>query len=145
MGAQEFERSSQKLNEVAVQILVGLDETKIPRFADEMDPLNVAGEQAELDYEQIIEQRELRLERQLAEVLRLSTTAMAFGSKYRQKFHEVRRRLFHRAACRKSAMNASSSMSEGLRTLMCRTYWPLPSRSPWGSRNAEPRKKPNWT
>ena len=59
MGAQEFERSSQKLNEVALQILDGFDYHKIPRFADEMDPLNVAGEQAELDHEQIIEQREL--------------------------------------------------------------------------------------
>ena len=59
MGAQEFERSSQKLNETTLQILDGLDYGKIPRFADEMDPLNVAGEQAELEHEQMIERREL--------------------------------------------------------------------------------------
>jgi len=44
---------------MALQILDGLDDRKIPRFADEMDPLNLAGEQAELDHEQMIEQREL--------------------------------------------------------------------------------------
>jgi creatinine amidohydrolase len=59
MGAQEFLRSSRKLTEVALQILDGLDYRKIPRYADEMDPLNVAGEQAELDHEQVIEKREL--------------------------------------------------------------------------------------
>ncbi|MBV9302175.1 MAG: creatininase family protein [Acidobacteriaceae bacterium] len=59
MGAQEFLSSSHKLNEVALQILDGLDCKKIPRYADEMDPLNVAGEQAELDHERVIEKREL--------------------------------------------------------------------------------------
>jgi len=59
MGAQEFERSSQKLNEVTLQILDGLDYRNIQRYADEVDPLNVAGEQAELDHDQKIEQREL--------------------------------------------------------------------------------------
>jgi len=29
------------------------------RYADEMDPLNVAGERAELEYEQALEKREL--------------------------------------------------------------------------------------
>jgi len=43
MGAQGFALSSQKLNETALQILDGLDSRKIPRYADEMDPLNVAG------------------------------------------------------------------------------------------------------
>jgi len=59
MGAQEFVRSSQKLNEVALQILDGLDYRAIPRFADEMDPLNVAGEQGQLDYEKGVEKRQL--------------------------------------------------------------------------------------
>jgi creatinine amidohydrolase len=59
MGAQEFRRASQKLGEVALQILDGLDYRKIPRYADEMDPLNVTGEQGELDHEQMIEKREL--------------------------------------------------------------------------------------
>jgi creatinine amidohydrolase len=59
MGAQAFALSSQKLNEVALQILDGLDYSKIPRYADEMDPLNVAGEGAELEYEQVQEKREL--------------------------------------------------------------------------------------
>lgn len=58
MGAQEFERSSQKLNETALQILDGGDYRKIPRFADEMDPLDVAGENAELARERIVEKRE---------------------------------------------------------------------------------------
>ncbi len=58
MGAQEFHRSSQKLIEVALQILDGLDYRKIPRFADDMDPVDVAGEQAELDYEKTMEKRE---------------------------------------------------------------------------------------
>jgi creatinine amidohydrolase/Fe(II)-dependent formamide hydrolase-like protein len=59
MGAQAFTLSSQKLNEVALQILDGLDYSKIPRYADEMDPLNVAGEGAELEYERVQENREL--------------------------------------------------------------------------------------
>lgn len=58
MGAQAFALSSQKVNEVALQILDGLDYKKIPRYADEMDPLNVAGEAAELEYEQAQEKRE---------------------------------------------------------------------------------------
>jgi len=44
MGAQGFALSSQKLKEMALQILDGLDYRKIPRYADEMDPLDVAGE-----------------------------------------------------------------------------------------------------
>jgi hypothetical protein len=48
MGAQAFALSSQKLNEMALQILDGLDYRNIPRYADEMDPLIVAGEGAEL-------------------------------------------------------------------------------------------------
>jgi hypothetical protein len=43
---------------MAVQILDGLDSRKIPRYADEMDPLNVVGENAELQHEQA-EKREL--------------------------------------------------------------------------------------
>ena len=50
-----------------------------------------------------------------------------------------------RAACRRNALKTSSSMSEGLRTFTCRTYWPLPSRRPRGSLSVEPCKKPNWT
>ena len=59
MGAQAFALSSQKLNQVALQILDGLAYSKIPRYADEMDPLNVAGEGAQLEYEQGQEKREL--------------------------------------------------------------------------------------
>jgi len=59
MGAQGFALSSQKLKETALQILDGLDYRKIPRYADEMDPLNVAGEKAELVYEQALEKQEL--------------------------------------------------------------------------------------
>jgi hypothetical protein len=59
MGALEFTRSSQNLNAMALQILDGLDSRKILRYADEMDPLNVVGEAAELEHEQTIEKREL--------------------------------------------------------------------------------------
>jgi creatinine amidohydrolase len=59
LGAQAFALSSQKLNQVALRILDGLEYRKIPRYADEMDPLNVAGEGAELQYEQEQEKREL--------------------------------------------------------------------------------------
>ncbi len=59
MGAQAFALSSQRLKEVALQILDGLEYRKIPRYADEMDPLNVAGERAELEYEHMLEKREL--------------------------------------------------------------------------------------
>ena len=58
MGAQEFLRSSEKLIEVALQILDGLDYRAIPRYADEMDPLNVVGEQSQLDYERAVEKRQ---------------------------------------------------------------------------------------
>ena len=57
--AQEFALSSQKVNAVALQILDGLDSRKIPRYADEMDPLNVIGENAELQHAQAMEKREL--------------------------------------------------------------------------------------
>jgi len=46
MGAQEFVLSSQTVNAIALQILDSLDLRKIPRYADEMDPLDVAGENA---------------------------------------------------------------------------------------------------
>ena len=59
IGAQAFTLSSQKLKEMALQILDGLEYRKIPRYADEMDPLNVVGEKAELEYEQALEKREL--------------------------------------------------------------------------------------
>ena len=59
MGAQGFALSSQKLKEMALQILDGLDYRKIPRYADEMDPLDVTGEKAELEYEQALEKQEL--------------------------------------------------------------------------------------
>jgi hypothetical protein len=59
MGAQAFALSSQKLNEMALQILDGLDYRNIPRYADEMDPLNVAAEGAELEHEHTQEKREL--------------------------------------------------------------------------------------
>jgi creatinine amidohydrolase len=58
MGAQEFRRSSENLTSVALQILDGLDPRTIPRYADEMDPLNVAGEQSQLDYEATVEKRQ---------------------------------------------------------------------------------------
>ena len=58
MGAQEFALSSQSVNAMALQILDGLDSRKIPRYADEMDPLNVVGENAELQHEQAVEKRE---------------------------------------------------------------------------------------
>ena len=59
LGALEFTRSSENLNAMALQILDGMDFRKVPRFADEMDPLNVLGETAELKHEKVIEQREL--------------------------------------------------------------------------------------
>jgi len=59
MGAQEFLRSSANLIDVALQILDGLDVRAIPRYADEMDPLDVAGEQSQLDYETAVEKRQL--------------------------------------------------------------------------------------
>jgi creatinine amidohydrolase/Fe(II)-dependent formamide hydrolase-like protein len=59
MGAQEFALSSQNVNAMALQILDGLDPRKIPRYADEMDPLNVVGEDAEVQHEQAVEKREL--------------------------------------------------------------------------------------
>jgi hypothetical protein len=59
MGAQGFALSSQKVNEVALQILDGLDYRKLPRYADEMDPLDEAGEAAALEYERSVEKREL--------------------------------------------------------------------------------------
>jgi hypothetical protein len=46
------------VNEVALQILDGLDYRTIPRYADQMDPLDVVGEQAELGYEQAQEKRQ---------------------------------------------------------------------------------------
>jgi creatinine amidohydrolase/Fe(II)-dependent formamide hydrolase-like protein len=59
MGAQEFALSSQNVNAMTLQILDGLDFGKIPRYADEMDPLDVVGENAELQHEQAVEKREL--------------------------------------------------------------------------------------
>jgi len=59
MGAQEFLLSSRKVNAMALQILDGLDSREIPRYADEMDPLNVIGENVELQHEQAMEKREL--------------------------------------------------------------------------------------
>ena len=59
LGALEFTRSSENLNTMALQILDGLDFRKVSRFVDEMDPLNVLGETAELKHEKVIEQREL--------------------------------------------------------------------------------------
>ena len=59
MGAQEFMLSSQKLKKMALQILDGFDYRKIRRFADEMGPVDVVGERAELEYEQVLEKREL--------------------------------------------------------------------------------------
>jgi len=58
MGAQEFALSSQNVNAMALQILDGLEYRKIPRYADEMDPLDVVGESAELQHEQAVEKRE---------------------------------------------------------------------------------------
>ena len=58
MGAQEFQKSSQNLINVALQILDGLDPRTIPRYADEIDPLDVVGEQQQLDHERAVEQRE---------------------------------------------------------------------------------------
>jgi len=43
---------------MALQILDGLDYRKIPKYADEMDPLDVVGETAELKHEQVVEKRE---------------------------------------------------------------------------------------
>lgn len=58
MGAQEFEKASAKLAEYALHILDGLDYKSIPRYSDEQDPLDVAGEQAELAYERSMEKRQ---------------------------------------------------------------------------------------
>ena len=43
---------------MALQILDGLDYRKIPKYADEMDPLDVVGETAELEHEQAVEKRQ---------------------------------------------------------------------------------------
>jgi len=58
MGAQEFQESSQNLVAVALQILDGLDPRTLPRYADDMDPADAAGEQRELDHEQAVERRQ---------------------------------------------------------------------------------------
>jgi creatinine amidohydrolase len=58
MGAVEFQRSSQNVIKVALQILDGLDYRSIPRYADEMDPLDAAGEQDQLDYERTVEKKQ---------------------------------------------------------------------------------------
>jgi len=58
MGAQEFGKSSQNLAKVALQILDGLDPRTLPKYADEMDPLDAAGEQQQLEHERKVEQRE---------------------------------------------------------------------------------------
>jgi len=59
MGAQEFALSSHMLNQMALQILDGLDFRKIPKYADEMAALDVVGENAELRHEQAVEKRQL--------------------------------------------------------------------------------------
>jgi creatinine amidohydrolase/Fe(II)-dependent formamide hydrolase-like protein len=59
MCAQAFALSSQKLEEMALQILDGLEYRKIPRYVDDMDPIDVVGERAELEYEHMQEKREL--------------------------------------------------------------------------------------
>jgi hypothetical protein len=58
MGAVEFQRSSQNVIKVALQILDGLDYRSIPRYADEMDPLDAAGEQDQLDHERTVEKKQ---------------------------------------------------------------------------------------
>ncbi len=58
MGAREFQRSSQNLIAVALDILDGKDSRTIARFADHMDALNEEGEQRELDYEKAVEKRQ---------------------------------------------------------------------------------------
>ena len=58
MGAQELQRSSERLIEFALQILDGRDPRAIPRYADEMDPVDVVGEQSQLDYEAAVEKRQ---------------------------------------------------------------------------------------
>ena len=58
MGAEEFQRSSQNVIKIALQILDGLDYRSIPRYADQMDPLNVAGEASQLEHERAVEQRQ---------------------------------------------------------------------------------------
>src|SRR4029078_477458 len=58
MGAQEQLRSSDRLIEFALQILDGRDPRAIPRYADEMDPVDVVGEQSHLDYEAAVEKRQ---------------------------------------------------------------------------------------
>ena len=59
MGAQEFQRSSENLVKVALQILDGLDYRSIPRYADDMDPLDAAGEQDQLEHERAVEKKQL--------------------------------------------------------------------------------------
>jgi len=58
MGGQEFARSSQKLIDLALQVLDGLDPRIIPRYADQMDPLDAAGEQIQLDAEETVAKRQ---------------------------------------------------------------------------------------
>ena len=58
MGAQEFEKASSRLIEYALKILDGLDPRSIPRYSDEQDPLDVAGEREELAFEKTMDKRQ---------------------------------------------------------------------------------------
>jgi len=58
MGAQEFGKSSQNLTKIALQILGGLDPRTLPKYADEMDPLDATVEQQQLEHESKVEQRQ---------------------------------------------------------------------------------------
>jgi len=61
MGAQEFALSSHSVNAMALQILHSLDTRKIPRYADDMDPLDAVGGNAELQHEQSAEKQQCAL------------------------------------------------------------------------------------
>jgi len=58
MGAQGFALQSRKLCEIALEILDGADAKKIPRYADQVDPLDEIGESAELDHEEAVAKRQ---------------------------------------------------------------------------------------
>ena len=58
-GARDFAEQSRRLNQMALQILDGLDYRKISRFADEVDPRDAIGQAEELDHAQKLEKKEL--------------------------------------------------------------------------------------
>jgi creatinine amidohydrolase len=59
LGAQDFAEQSRRLNQMALQILDGIDYHKISRFADDMDPRDAIGQAEDLDHARKLETKEL--------------------------------------------------------------------------------------